>query len=350
MYEHKLNDHPNIPIGFNSKNVTSKEYVLNFLAEQNIELMEELLNLRGDLKKAVEVMNTSRSETQEVMAGLNAKIDNLEKVMSKKKDEEVPQPSITKPPTGPSSSSQSLPTFEPRVIYPKASGRAPRKMRGSAFLRKSKVLFIGDSVGHNTEFGELEWATKCRMRTVKAYSSAKNGTARWPSKNFADVTPPALWDTREDDPYTHLVLSAPTVDISNLDTSKLTDNDNLEEFHEHVILSCKNMIRTAETALKTHPNLDKVVIMEHAPRFDSAHVDPLGLKPDLAKFANITLRQLWFISPMKNKLQIGNHRLNYISNNVSEYYQDTKSTNLDPHAKHLGFRIKKMGACVETFY
>ena len=119
------------------------------------------------------------------------------------------------------------------------------------------------------------------------------------------------------------------MDISNLDTSKLTDNDNLEEFHEHVILSCKNMIRTAETALKTHPNLDKVVIMEHAPRFDSAHVDPLGLKPDLAKFANITLRQLWFISPMKNKLQIGNHRLNYISNNVSEYYQDTKSKRFD---------------------
>ena len=87
--------------------------------------------------------------------------------------------------------------------------------------------------------------------------------------------------------------------------------------------------RTAETALKTHPNLDKVVIMEHAPRFDSAHVDPLGLKPDLAKFANITLRQLWFISPMKNKLQIGNHRLNYISNNVSEYYQDTKSKRFD---------------------
>ena len=65
----------------------------------------------------------------------------------------------------------------------------------------------------------------------------------------------------------------------------------------------------AEGTLKTFPSVKKVTIMKHAPRFDQAHTDPRGLKPELAKFANATFDQLWFTSPYKERVQIGNHTL-----------------------------------------
>ena len=48
------------------------------------------------------------------------------------------------------------------------------------------------------------------------------------------------------------------------------------------------MFAVAEAALTNHPQLENVVILEHAPRFDRKDVDPLGLEPKLATFANST--------------------------------------------------------------
>jgi hypothetical protein len=138
-----------------------------------------------------------------------------------------------------------------------------------------------------------------------------------------------LKNTHEDDAYSHLVLSAPTVDISNIDTSKLTENDNIEALHQSMIVSCQNMFTTAQNALKTNPMLQKVVIMEHAPRFDATSVDPLGIKPLLAKFANATLSQLWFTSPFKNRIQIGHHKLDYLYDNVEEHFKDSHKQRFD---------------------
>ena len=72
------------------------------------------------------------------------------------------------------------------------------------------------------------------------------------------------------------------------------------------------MITAAENAIKNHPNLEKVVIVEHATRFDPTQVDPLGLKPELAKFANDTLKHLRFASSFKNKVEISSHTLGII--------------------------------------
>ena len=51
------------------------------------------------------------------------------------------------------------------------------------------------------------------------------------------------------------------------------------------------MVTVAENAARKHPDLRKVTIMEHAPRFDENEVDPIGLKPRLAKFANSTISE-----------------------------------------------------------
>ena len=163
------------------------------------------------------------------------------------------------------------------------------------------MLYIGDSVAHNANFADLEIGSHTRIKLVKAYSSVEDSRARWPLKNFSDVTPAALLTTHKEDPFSHLILAAPTVDISNLNTSKLTSNDNTEVYKQHVAISCQNMLSVAYNAITAHPELKKVVLMEHLPRFDIIDVDPIGIKPLLVKYANDTLVQMLQASPMKEK-------------------------------------------------
>ena len=67
------------------------------------------------------------------------------------------------------------------------------------------------------------------------------------------------------------------------------------------------MFNTAHRAIQTQQNLGQVILMEHPPRFDSKELDPIGLKPKLAKLANNMYNQLWLDSPHKSKILIGNH-------------------------------------------
>ena len=113
----------------------------------------------------------------------------------------------------------------------------------------------------------------------------------------------------QNDAFKHLILGAPTVDITNLDTSKEKPNDNMELFKQEIIISCQNMFSTAQNAIMKHPELKKITIMEHPPRFDTADVDPLSLKPQLAKFANFMFRQMWSNSSWKQRIILGQHKL-----------------------------------------
>ena len=188
---------------------------------------------------------------------------------------------------------------------------------------------IGDSVTHNANFAHIEKETKTRIRSTKAYSSVRDSKARFPSKNITDVAPTALLNTPEEDEFTHLVLGAPTVDISNLDTSKLTSNDDTKVYKQKTVMSCKNLFAVAENALRSHPKLEKVIILEHAPRHDIGKVDPTKLKPKLALLANSTFAQLWHSSAMKDKIAIGKHNLDCSSDLIVERYKDDWSGRYD---------------------
>ena len=46
------------------------------------------------------------------------------------------------------------------------------------------------------------------------------------------------------------------------------------------------MVKVAENALANHPNIKKVIIINHPPRFDTPNMDPMSLKSKLANYAN----------------------------------------------------------------
>ena len=85
------------------------------------------------------------------------------------------------------------------------------------------------------------------------------------------------------------------------------------------------MMKVAQDALKASPHLEKVTIMHHAPRYDTQIVDPVGLKPNLANFANNYLLELWLESPLKDKIFIGSHNLDCTGEIRMKRYRDDKS-------------------------
>ena len=136
-----------------------------------------------------------------------------------------------------------------------------------------KTLYVADSVGHTASVRNLEKFSKSRIRTARAYSSVYDVNARWPKDNFSDVVDFALKNPGCDN-FDVVVLSAPTVDITNMDTSNMAPNS-AEIYKQKAVLSSKNMFNTALRSLKQHPNLYKLVIFEHPPRFDTPRTAPV---------------------------------------------------------------------------
>ena len=89
------------------------------------------------------------------------------------------------------------------------------------------------------------------------------------------------------------------------------------------------MFAVAHAALTNHPQLQKVVIMQHAPRYDRPDVDPIKLKPELAKLANSTLNQMWHSSAMRDRIMVGVHSLDCPDDLLDVRYRDEQSGRYD---------------------
>ena len=70
------------------------------------------------------------------------------------------------------------------------------------------------------------------------------------------------------------------------------------------------MVELAEAILKENSSVEKIFLVDCAPRFDVSRNDPFGLKPKLAKYNNTIQMDLVKNSPAKEKIMIGNHILN----------------------------------------
>ena len=103
-----------------------------------------------------------------------------------------------------------------------------------------------------------------------------------------------------------LVLQAGSVDISNLNT-RGNGTEHFDYFSQETIKSAENVFQVAETSLKNHPQLKKVVIMKQIPRYDTEHSDPLQIKPALSEIYNNKLSDLWLHSALREKIFVGSH-------------------------------------------
>ena len=338
IWNHKLDNHAGETFNVNKFDESAKyNLIFNLVAEQNVDLMEEVTNLKNGIK---EVLEQLINEFEDNMKSLKneVRIQNAEttKVILDLKNTiiktENKSPSVSEN-CPPSSSSTSKASAKPSpsassVPPPKASwvkNCKPKKITKTEYQRRPRVLMIGDSIAHNTNFRKLEAVTNVTIKTSKAYSSAWDKDAKFKHLNVTDVVKTEL----EKAPFDHLLLAAPTVDITNLDASKSKPTDTTDIFKQNVGTSCQNMIKAAEDALANHPGLKKVTIMNHAPRFDTKDVDPVCLKSNLASFANSYLLELWLDSPQKNKIFIGSHNLECSVSTRNMRYRDERTGRYD---------------------
>ena len=177
---------------------------------------------------------------------------------------------------------------------------------------------VGDSVAHNTNFRIVEKVTNSTIKTAKAYSSTWNERARLKHSKFKKV----VKDELEKSNFDHLILAAPTVDITNLDTKYANSKDSFESFKSEIEESCTNMFKVAEDALEKNAELKKVTIMEHPPRYDTIKEDPISLKPKLANYANNFLQKLWVESAHNEQIMVGSHNLDCSPSAQKERFTD----------------------------
>ena len=336
--EHKLEFHPDESITLTPKD--SENFILKIVAEQTTSLSDEMadlkVNMMGAFKELATIFETCIGKLKEennekckimenIVGKLNDKVSKVETALNKKQTYKIlrPVPKTFADAVGkkkidnehtkkkPAVSVQS-PEPSPPPGYPKCPSPSTRTTgstgptrvtsstgsRRSSYLSLPKALYIGDSVGHTANLREVEKASNCRIRSAKAYSSTSDSGARWPVRNFKDVVQNNLNNPGQEN-YDILILSSPTVDLTNLDTARY----NQEEIEKKVVESCQNMFNTVHDALTQHKDLSKVILMEHSPRFDDQR------KTELAVVANTILSQLWVTSPFKNKIVIGRHSL-----------------------------------------
>ena len=343
LWKHKFSNHSQENMNDNSIRKSPTDFILNTLAEQNADIMEVVFELKESLKGAFEHFanglqdnfddfaeeNRKKNDSlKAVITSIHNKVERIQQVQNRRGDQISSGPSVSQPTIPPK-----LPTVPPPP--PQTSSTAPTAQKTSNkrpktnFLQKPRVLYVGDSIAHNVPKKHLEDKTGTRMVAKKAYSSTYDKEAKWPAKNVNDVTREALSKAHSDNKYENVILSAPTVDITNLDTSKTKPSDNIEIFKQDVLISCKNMFTAAQKALNAHKQIKKAILIEHPDRFDTEDKDPLSIKAELVRYANRLYQQLWFESNLKHRIILGQHRLQCLEKTRLERFTDRRSHRYD---------------------
>ena len=160
----------------------------------------------------------------------------------------------------------------------------------------SSILYMGDSIFRNVYMEKIEKQAGAKVTVVKAYSSAydSNKNNKFKSSNFTDLVPRELSKAKHD----ALVIQASSVDLTNYKTET-----NMEKQRQIAQTSNANMLSVATTATANHPEVQKVIVFERAPRFDELE--------ELNEYANIDLYNQWLKcdKEFKDKIVIGKHNL-----------------------------------------
>ena len=119
-------------------------------------------------------------------------------------------------------------------------------------------------------------------------------------------------------------MQAPSVDITNL--KEVMNKSNNLYLQQEASTSSFNMVKTAEKALHTYPNLKFVLITERAPRHDNMR--------KLSQFSNKELHRHLENSLYKHKIKIGFHTLDFEGEERDLVY-GSMLTNTKPDGYHL---------------
>ena len=160
------------------------------------------------------------------------------------------------------------------------------------------MAIITDSIAGEIYHDKLEKITRAKITKAKAYGAVLKTRAegyRFPKKNFEAVVPNVLASGH----YDAAVIMAPSVHLTNL-----PKNTSDEQASVQAEEAANQIIKISADAIKKHPNLKQLIVIEAAPRYDQWH--------DINEYGNEQLHEALEnveSEEVKSKIVIGRHNL-----------------------------------------
>ena len=284
---------------FNCDDEVKKHFESHGNGETVIHLMKEIFNLKSFW---ISKYDKQQQEISSLKHQLHFMQTSTAKV-ARPRPASPPAPALppsSPPALPPSSTEPSQPSSPPaQNNHLPVTRQQPAFRPAPAPKGKRRILYIRDSI-HRAVIGpKLENPTGSLMRSVNAYASVHDprAPANKQHLNVKDVVRRELTQSKGEDT---LVLGAPSVDISNQDTSKGVLDENVTE----TMASSIAMVEIAEHALKTG-KVKQVILLEHVVRYDTEAKDKH--KNDLANLANRELHKARNASELAQNIFVGRH-------------------------------------------
>jgi hypothetical protein len=201
-------------------------------------------------------------------------------------------------PPGPPTNGNSQPAHNTDELNP-SRRQVPAFRPALAPKGKRKILYIRDSIHRMVVGPKLENPTGSMIRSANAYASVRDerAPANKQHLNVSEVVRQELAKSQGEDA---LVLGAPSVDITNQDTSRgITDMNRTE-----TIASSLAMVEAGEYAIKTG-KAKQAILLQHIPRYDVEQKDKD--KAELAKMANKEMLKARDASEFAEHMFVGKH-------------------------------------------
>ena len=182
VWEHTILKHEESSTAFTPKE--TENIILNMVAEQTTNITEEMDHLKKDTK---DVYNN----LADILTTLIVKVAKIEEVLVTKNTELKVEKNIQAHKTNPGTSENETSTEDniskmktfasvtaasssphPDASKPSSNIKTSSKAKiKTKYLKKQKMLFVGDSVGHTVNLRTIEIARNCRIRSARAHSS-----------------------------------------------------------------------------------------------------------------------------------------------------------------------------------
>ena len=308
FYDHMLRVHGKGPFD-EPANLTPGHFFLNVLASQQDELLEKTSSIESHFREQIQQM---REGFRIMYEEIQASKDHLTKKVKEQEDRikdlvnKVEKSPTFKQPLKPEKVASTKPSqkivkqMDKNNAHDNSISDASKPVFKSSPV--SKMLYVSDSVAANVDIPKLERESNSEITCLRAYGAAFKNDARYPRNNFTDTVTEAI----SKEQFDVILLSAPSVDVTDLDTAKNPDVVRL--YAEQVaVVSAENMFQVATKALKHNSATSKVILMGHLPRYDLKEADPKGIKMMMTKSYSNTLLQLRKRSPLRQKIFVGSH-------------------------------------------
>lgn len=161
-----------------------------------------------------------------------------------------------------------------------------------------ETLLLSDSIFINIDYAAIENAFEGKITGDRTYASRKDCRAWFPHKNVQAI----LQERLQRKKYDTVILAAPSVDISNQKIVGTVTKSNRDE----TISSCDAMVQAADFAICSG-RAKRVLILQHAPRYDTQHDDPNGIRSVLARLFNKMVQCRRNQSQFAEYILVGSH-------------------------------------------